>query len=191
MCLLGSFGHSRMHEGATLHSVGCLAVHGCMLLSEDRGTCVLHHDTLLCRPTLSGATCRKHFTLVESAHGGGAIANAQLTPSEVMPLCQQLGPLNKRKLAPIKPCAPLQPKCLLLQCRDFAHALWRCIWTGCSISQSTCNTTPSSCSGVPHASLPVNLQAVPRREFSFAFVRKCMRYCHTLRTTLHCNPLQR
>lgn len=32
-------------------------------------------------PDVSG--CRKHFTLAESAHGGGAVANAQLTPAEV------------------------------------------------------------------------------------------------------------
>ena len=29
------------------------------------------------------SSCRKHFTLAESAHGGGAVQNAQMTPTEV------------------------------------------------------------------------------------------------------------
>ena len=52
----------------------------------DRGSlCApLHYLSLQMRSEWGEQSGRKHFTLVESAHGGGAIANAQLTPSEVL-----------------------------------------------------------------------------------------------------------
>jgi len=51
----------------------------CCCVSYERGCCVAK---LILWSTFA-SSCRKHFSLAESAHGGGAVQNAQMTPTEV------------------------------------------------------------------------------------------------------------